>query len=100
MPFRQLRRGQLDTLHVLSTRKSLLLPTHFYPLYAIISILRLLFRNISHVIILTKREQENENERWRNLGDYQCSLIFLLLHIETFDECARIEDIALPSNNC
>lgn len=62
--------------------KSLLLPTHFYPLYAIISILRLLFRNISHVIILTKREQENENERWRNLGDYQCSLIFLLLHVK------------------
>lgn len=55
----------------------------FYPLYAIISILRLLFRNISRFIILTtKREQENENERWRNLGDYQCTLIFLLLHVK------------------
>lgn len=73
VPFRQLRRGQLDTLHVLSTRKvSSSSNSRFYPLYAIISILRLLFRNISRVIILTtKREQENENERRWNLGDYQ-----------------------------
>lgn len=69
-----------------------LLPAHFFILSAIISILRLLFRNISRVIIFTtKREQENENER-KNFGVYRC-INFYFITRETFDECTCTEDI-------
>lgn len=98
MPFRQLRRGQLDTLHVLSTRKISSTSSFFYPLYAIISILRLLFRNISRVIIFTtKREQENENER-KNFGVYRCTNFYFITR-ETFDECTCTEDMTLQLLN-